>query len=868
MDRVPIKKSTLVVAAVIAVCVCFTPVSWANTASEHPAQGAGGAQGAQQNTANGSQPSFYIQGASRNENDENIVAFTVHGSFELNDVLSIYTNDSFIKSKAINQAENVGVKKVIIDNISLDSFFRGANSVVVKLERKGSVVGETAPFPVTIESPLEKPSVSVSPDPERDNVYTVTVTGEFQPNDAVILRLNGSVFRTEEITPEDGSRTTAVFADISRDEFIVGENVFQANIRRGDKESNLSDKTEPIILKAETPAEPEAESEPEPPVNQCLSFSEVPKKILNRDVGKYGYFGSDVAVRGATVLAGSGKNRAFIYESLSDIWSNTGAFSDSQFVKSTSQEVSVALHSETEAVVGMPYAGYRGHQSGAVFVYRKRGDVWTKAVSIIPGSLKVFESFGSSVVVDDGFLAVSADKRDNSGSVYLYTREGNQWVSPVLFVPSDSHENQRFGESISVDSERGVVAIGAPGDFQEEDQAGAVYVYTKSDDNLWSERKLTRTGADDGEQFGSAVFVDGDTLYIGVPRYSTGFGTVYVYDRSGPNWNFRTSLSPRQTDDTEDRKRVRERDLFGSSLTGDDQRLFIGAPGHVVSRDKVGAVYMYTTTNGIIALEKVVVPKETSEDEKFGSSVDFDGMTLIVGARSDSTAGRGSGAIHIVSGTYGSCTEPKDAPITKPAEPLAPAQSVSVASLNEKRNALQELAEKINALLQKSIQQVQNEVVRRQERVVVFDEESVTVSAQQRAAEQRGITGPAIPGEVVVKKINADGKEPKEGKKEIRSRDEVVDETRKDAGVVVPTETGSFKVGDSDEEIYRLQVFLNENGYIIARSGPGSPGNETSEFGPATERALKSFQLVNGIPVTGMLDEETRKVILTYVVDF
>jgi peptidoglycan hydrolase-like protein with peptidoglycan-binding domain len=60
-----------------------------------------------------------------------------------------------------------------------------------------------------------------------------------------------------------------------------------------------------------------------------------------------------------------------------------------------------------------------------------------------------------------------------------------------------------------------------------------------------------------------------------------------------------------------------------------------------------------------------------------------------------------------------------------------------------------------------------------------------------------------------------------------------------------------------------LQQFLNAVGYIIAPTGPGSKGQETDKFGPATKVALARLQTANGLPATGILDAKTRSTILT-----
>ncbi|MBP7119023.1 peptidoglycan-binding protein, partial [Candidatus Woesebacteria bacterium] len=54
--------------------------------------------------------------------------------------------------------------------------------------------------------------------------------------------------------------------------------------------------------------------------------------------------------------------------------------------------------------------------------------------------------------------------------------------------------------------------------------------------------------------------------------------------------------------------------------------------------------------------------------------------------------------------------------------------------------------------------------------------------------------------------------------------------------------TTTLKQGMTSPSVKYLQIFLNNNGYTISISGPGSKGNETTYFGPATLRALIKFQ--------------------------
>jgi alpha-tubulin suppressor-like RCC1 family protein len=49
--------------------------------------------------------------------------------------------------------------------------------------------------------------------------------------------------------------------------------------------------------------------------------------------------------------------------------------------------------------------------------------------------------------------------------------------------------------------------------------------------------------------------------------------------------------------------------------------------------------------------------------------------------------------------------------------------------------------------------------------------------------------------------------------------------------------------GKTNQDVYYLQKFLNQNGFIVASSGPGSPGFESTTFTDGTRDALRNFQI-------------------------
>jgi hypothetical protein len=71
--------------------------------------------------------------------------------------------------------------------------------------------------------------------------------------------------------------------------------------------------------------------------------------------------------------------------------------------------------------------------------------------------------------------------------------------------------------------------------------------------------------------------------------------------------------------------------------------------------------------------------------------------------------------------------------------------------------------------------------------------------------------------------------------------------------------TRDLTIGSTGADVTALQVYLNTHGYVLASSGPGSPGNETAKFGALTRAALARFQKANGItPPAGYFGPKTR----------
>ncbi len=81
-------------------------------------------------------------------------------------------------------------------------------------------------------------------------------------------------------------------------------------------------------------------------------------------------------------------------------------------------------------------------------------------------------------------------------------------------------------------------------------------------------------------------------------------------------------------------------------------------------------------------------------------------------------------------------------------------------------------------------------------------------------------------------------------------------------GGACPVLTRSLQLGSSGADVMSLQKFLNGTAATrVSVSGAGSPGMETTYFGPATQSAVVKFQAANNVSAIGVVGPATRAAI-------
>ena len=145
------------------------------------------------------------------------------------------------------------------------------------------------------------------------------------------------------------------------------------------------------------------------------------------------------------------------------------------------------------------------------------------------------ENFGESIAIDDNTAVIGAwgddDQGTDAGAAYVFARTNGSWSHQQKLTASDGRANDHFGEH-AVAIEGNMIVVGATGwDLEVSgDNAGAAYIFTRSG-TVWSPQSQL-TGAP-SENFGIDVDIWSNILIIGARAAHAGgtaiSGAAYVY---------------------------------------------------------------------------------------------------------------------------------------------------------------------------------------------------------------------------------------------------------------------------------------------------------------------------------------------------
>ncbi len=296
-------------------------------------------------------------------------------------------------------------------------------------------------------------------------------------------------------------------------------------------------------------------------------------------------------------------------------------------------------------------------------------------------------SDGSTLAVgaagdSSGSAGINGDESDTSmpgaGAVYVFVREGDNWIQQAYVKASHPDASDYFGLAIALSGDGDTLAVGADGEDggdpldpadDSRGDSGAAYVFVRSDGSWTQQGYIKATNIDAADSFGRALDLSffGDRLVVGAMNedsrattingdqgddggISTGAAYVFVRFPSG-DWVSEAYLKASNSDDG---------DSFGNAvaISGDGFTIAVGAPGEDSAAFGVdglqtsnaavnsGAVYLFQLV-GLLSWEQTAYLKasNTEAGDSFGGmfggliiginhaiALDDDGTTVAIGA--------------------------------------------------------------------------------------------------------------------------------------------------------------------------------------------------------------------------------------------
>ncbi|MFW2389296.1 MAG: hypothetical protein ACN4G0_13230, partial [Polyangiales bacterium] len=384
------------------------------------------------------------------------------------------------------------------------------------------------------------------------------------------------------------------------------------------------------------------------------------RKLLGSDSAADDQFGFSVDISGESAVVGAHRadvgaidtGAAYVFVRSGAVWSEQQKLNSSN-IPGFHFGTSVSI--EGDALIG---GAPKQYVPGIAYGYRRSGTLWSADEKIgpsVPGPTD--QDFGYAVSISGDTAVVGAPRYDgwgtpDEGAAYVFVRTGTAWTEQQELRASDRANGDDFGGAVSVSGD--TIVVGA---FDDDDlglSSGAAYVFVRSG-TVWTEQqKLLASDGSANDRFGTAVSVSGDTALVGAyldDDAGIDSGSAYVFVRSGSTW-------------TEEQKLLAPDgaagDYFAFSVSVQADTAAVGAFTDDDAGIDSGSAYVFTRSGAVWTVQRKLVPADGAERDGFGYVVSLSGNTLAVGAPSDGSLAPDAGSVYVFTRSAGVWTQEQE----------------------------------------------------------------------------------------------------------------------------------------------------------------------------------------------------------------
>lgn len=273
----------------------------------------------------------------------------------------------------------------------------------------------------------------------------------------------------------------------------------------------------------------------------------------------------------------------------------------------------------------------------------------SQQAKLVPGDLTAYDGFGSAVALEGDTAVIGAPKISGNpsglqspGAAYVYLFSNGSWSQQAKLTADDGVNGDEFGIAVALSGDTILVGAHLAGDN------GAVYAFTRSG-GVWTQQaKLTASDGAAGDGFGYAVAVAGDTAVIGAYEdddSGSNAGSAYIFSRTGSAWSQAAKLVPGD---------LTGGNRFGTAVSLGGDIALIGAP---FQSSSTGAVYAYVGSGSSWSQQAKLTASDGAALDLFGHALALSEDTAVIGAYQDDDNGSNSGSAYIFRRVGGSWSQ-------------------------------------------------------------------------------------------------------------------------------------------------------------------------------------------------------------------
>ncbi|ETR69425.1 MAG: PKD domain-containing protein [Candidatus Magnetoglobus multicellularis str. Araruama] len=389
----------------------------------------------------------------------------------------------------------------------------------------------------------------------------------------------------------------------------------------------------------------------------------------------------------------SNQGMAYIFKRDGSIWTQQAQLSASD--KASSDYFGCAVDiSGNYAIVGAKYDDDSYSSSGSAYIFVREGDTWTEQAKLTASDPHTNDYFGFSVSISGDYAIVGAygnDQQDASdmGAAYIFKRTGTSWSQTAKLTPTDGAASDNYAYAVSISEDH--VIVGSKNNDNPLSDSGSAYLYQRDGENWHLKLKLAPENAQESDLFGHAVAIFKDNIVIGAyydDDMGSNSGSASIFMMDTPPQMLEMDNQQLSTQDTHSTTltiinangsditltAISNNPNFISnnniSIAGSGSNTYVsstsaGVPVYLTvemspqQNDNTSALisFILTDSNGLTQTtsftlsssipEQKLLPDDAAASDNAGNAIDIHEDFAIVGSRYDDDKGSNSGSAYI-----------------------------------------------------------------------------------------------------------------------------------------------------------------------------------------------------------------------------